>query len=141
MARSDSQGFVAVFLVLISALGAIGGVITGSIFDGAIHDRRVLAIVAAFVAVAFATAVRILMARRAPALFLARQRTGLTRALVIIACITSLASGLAAHDLSRLAEITSGPIIGFVSGTLAALIMALLMIVYFHRHPAAGVEF
>lgn len=142
MARSaGSQGFVAVFLVLISVLGAIGGVITGYILDRVIHDRRLLAILAAFIAVAFATAVRVLMARRAPGVFLAKQHTGLPRALAISACITSLAGGLAAHDLSRLADISSGPIIGFVSGTLAALLMALLMIVYFHQHSAARLEF
>jgi hypothetical protein len=135
-----SQGFVAIFLSLIAAVGSGAGVLMGLILDGVVQNRRLLAILAGFFSVGVATAVRVIFARRAPSLFLAKRGTGLPRAIVISACVTSLAGGLAAHDLSRFAEITSGWMIGFLSGSLSALMMALLMMIHFYRHPEEGLE-
>jgi hypothetical protein len=44
----SSQGFVAVFLVLISVVGSVAGVLIGLVLDRAIQNRRLLAILAGF---------------------------------------------------------------------------------------------
>jgi hypothetical protein len=38
-------------------------------------------------------------------------------------------------------RLSSGPIVGFVSGTLAAISMATIMATYLYEHPKKGVEF
>jgi hypothetical protein len=130
------RNLVAIFLLIVSAFGAVGGAAIGYGLDGIVPDRRLLALLAAFFAVALVIVFRRVLGRSYPPL---RIKFPLVGWLTI--CFSTLIGGLAGHDLTQLFGLTRGIVTGFTSGTLASISMAMLMIVYFYEHPEKGVEF
>jgi hypothetical protein len=120
----------------VSAFGAVGGAAIGYGLDGTVPDRRLLALLAAFFAVALVIIFRGVLGKSYPPL---RVRFPLVGWLNIF--FSTLIGGLAGHDLTRLFGLPSGIVTGFISGTLASISMAMLMIIYFHEHREKHVEF
>jgi hypothetical protein len=138
---TSEQGFIAIFLLIMSVFGSILGAAFGYVLDGVIQSRRLLAIVAAFSAVVLAVIIRSALGKSFPSLFFARQGTTLRFPVWFSACLTSLLGGLAGHDLVQLFGTPLGPIVGFISGTLATLSLSVLVILYLYKHPEEGVPF
>jgi hypothetical protein len=76
-----------------------------------------------------------------PSLRLGRSGSKVPSYLWLAICLATIIGGLAGHDLCELGQVMSGAVIGFASGALAAVSMAMLMVFYFHAHPESGVEF
>jgi len=135
-----SQGFVAIFLLVMVLIGAVTGAIIGAASAGAVHLRwsALLAVLSAIIVIGIA---RSSFGKSFPKLFLAPRSRSIPLAVWISAVYSALVGGLAGHDLGQLVGVASAPIIGFFSGTIAAIGMAMLMILYFKQHPERGVEF
>jgi hypothetical protein len=141
MARTpSSKGFISIFFLIVWLAGAAGGAVLGYLLDGVI-DERLLGIVAAFLVVILLGILRQALGASFPSLFLAPKRATIPVAVWVSIAFATLVGGLAGHDLSQLADISSGAMIGSLSGTIAAISMASLMILYFREHPEEGVEF
>jgi hypothetical protein len=136
-----SQGFVAIFLLMVTLLGALTGAGVGYGLDGVLHGRRLLALLAAFSAVAVVSVLRVVLGRSSPLLFLAPPGAKIPLQVWLSVCLSTLIGALAGHDLTQLFDVPYGAIVGLFSGGLASISMATLMIVYFHEHPERGVEF
>jgi hypothetical protein len=76
-----------------------------------------------------------------PKLFLTPRGSSIPLVVWISAVYSAVVGGLAGHDCAQLVGVPSAPIIGLFSGTIAALRMVTLMILYFKQHPEEGVEF
>lgn len=129
------------FVLVISILGGIAGVIAGYGLEAALPGARSLALVAAFFAVAITSIFRSYLGKVSPSLQLWQHQAKVPLYLWLSICLSTIIGGLAGHDLCEAFEVSSGPIIGLVSGVLAALSMALLMVLFFHEHPENKVEF
>jgi hypothetical protein len=120
----------------LSAFGAVVGAAIGYGLDGVVPERRLLALFAAFSAVALVIVFRGVLGRSYPPLRIKFPLVGWLNV-----CFSTLIGGLAGHDLTQLFGLTRGIVTGFASGTLASISMAMLMIIYFYEHPEKGVEF
>ena len=76
-----------------------------------------------------------------PTMLLARRERSTLPVVWISALYSAVVGGLAGHDFGQFVGVPSAAIIGFFSGTIAAISMATLMILYFKQHPRNGVEF
>lgn len=142
MKHSDgSQGFISIFLFIVSLLGAAGGALVGYCLDQFGTNLRLLAILTAFSAVALVIIVRHVFGKMFPSLVLAVHEAGFPIPFWISVCFSILLGGLAGHDLCEIFAAPSGVMIGLTSGVLAAVSMATLMILYFLDHPQRGLEF
>jgi hypothetical protein len=119
----------------------LAGWAVGYGLDRFVHGRRLLAILAAFSAVVLVSILRHLLSDLVPALAPVRPEVRLPWPVWLSIFFSTLIGALAAYDLCEASELTSGWIVGFASGLLAAISMAVLMILYFYRHPESGVEF
>ena len=129
----NREGSVSIFLLVAIVLGATSGAIAGGILDGLVSDRRVLALLAALFAVLLVGVVRRFLGETFPALFLTPTRSPIPVSAWVIIVISALIGGLAGHDLGELARTSAGMFVGLFSGTLAALSMATLVLLYFRR--------
>src|SRR5690348_8801609 len=141
MARtSDGAGFISIFLFIVSLAGAAGGAILGYVLESFVHER-LLGIVAAFLVIILIWLLRRALGASFPWLFLAPKTDTIPVTVWVSVAFSTFVGGLAGHDLSQLARSSSGALIGFLSGTIAAISMASLMIIYFREHPEAGIKF
>lgn len=131
----------ATFVLVISILGAIAGVIVGYGLQEVLSGTRLLALFAAFFAVAITSIFRSYLSRLSRSLRVWKHGAKVPLYLWLSICLSTVIGGLAGHDLCESFDVSSGPIIGFVSGVLASLCMALLMVLFFHEHPESRVEF
>ncbi len=129
------------FVLVISIVGGIAGVIVGYGLQAALPGTRSLALLAAFLAVAITSIFRSYLGRLSPSLQLWHHRAKVPLYLWLSICLSTIIGGLAGHDLCEAFDVSSGAIIGLVSGVLAAVSMALLMVLFFHEHPENKVEF
>jgi len=126
---------------VISILGALTGVIAGYALDRVLGGGRLLALLSAFSAVAITNIFRLYLSSISRSLRLWPRGAKMPVYLWLSICLATLIGGLAGHDLCDFFGMSSGAVIGFVSGVLAALSMALLMVLYLHEHPVRSVEF
>jgi hypothetical protein len=131
----------ATFVLIVSILGALSGVIAGYELDREVTDRRLLALISAFFAVAVVSIFRSYLGKLSPALSLGRFARKVSRYLWFSICLSTIIGGLAGHDLCELFGVSSGAVVGFASGVLAAISKAVLMVLYFHEHPKTDVAF
>jgi uncharacterized membrane protein YfcA len=136
----DSQGFVAIFLLVMVLIGAVTGTAIGAALAGTMHLRW-LAVLSALLVIIFLGTIRTRLGRLFPKLSLARRGSSIPSAVWIGGFYSAIVGGLAGHDFGQLAGIYSAPLVGFFSGTIAAVSMSALMILYFRNHPGQGVEF
>jgi hypothetical protein len=120
----------------VSAFGAVGGAAIGYGLDGIVPDKRLLALLAAFFAVAVIIVFRRVLGRSYPPLRITFPFVGWLNI-----CFSTLIGGLAGHDLTQSFGLATGIVTGFTSGILASISMAMFMIIYFYEHPEKGVEF
>ena len=139
--KSSSDHDPASFTLAVSILGALAGVIAGYGLDRVVDSRRLLALLAAVFAVAVIVAFRNFLGSISSSLRLGRSGSKVPSYLWLAICLATIIGGLAGHDLCELWQVMSGAVIGFASGALAAVSMAMLMVFYFHAHPESGVEF
>ncbi|MVT64946.1 hypothetical protein GPL21_07480 [Bradyrhizobium pachyrhizi] len=141
--NSENQNTIdpATFMLVVSILGALVGAIAGYEFDHSVHDRRLLAVIAAFFAVAAVSIFRMYIGALSPALSLGRFARNVSSYLWFSICLSTIVGGLAGHDLCELFQVSSGAAVGFASGVLAAIGKATLMVLYFHERPKAGMNF
>jgi hypothetical protein len=132
---------VASFSLVVSILGALAGVVAGYGLDRIVDGRRLLAILASVFAVVVIIVFRSSLGRLSPSLQIGGTGSRVSSYLWVAICLSTIIGGLAGHDLCELFQISSGAVIGFASGSLAAVSIVMLMILYFHAHPEAGVEF
>jgi hypothetical protein len=135
-----SQGFIAIFLLIMVLIGAAAGATIGAALGGLVHLRW-LAVLAALSAIIVLGIVRGGLGKFFPNLFLPPRGSSIPLVVWIGAIYSAIVDGLAGHDLGQLGGVSSAPIIGFLSGTIAAVSMATLVILYFKQHPEEGVEF
>jgi hypothetical protein len=131
----------ATFMLAVSILGALVGAIAGYEFDRLVNDRRLLALTAAFFAVAVVSILRRYLGALSPALSLGQFARKVSPYLWLSIGLSSIIGGLAGHDLCVLFQDTSGAVVGFASGVLAAISKSILMVLYFREHPKVGVDF
>lgn len=131
----------ATFIFVDCILGAVAGVIIGYWLDRPTVDSRVVALIAAFAAVAVAALFREYLSRFSPALSFRHHGKTIPRFVWMSIGLAAVIGALAGHDLCTLFGDTSGVIVGLVSGTLAAVSKATLTIFYFHEHPKRGLDF
>lgn len=136
----DSQGFVAIFLLIAALIGAATGAAIGAALAGSI-SLRLLAIVAAISAIIALGIVRSGLGKSFPTMLMARRERSTPLAVWISALYSAVVGGLAGHDFGQFVGVPSAAIIGFFSGTIATVSMATLMILYFKQHSEKGVEF
>jgi hypothetical protein len=136
----DSQGFVAIFLLIAALIGAATGSAIGAALAGSV-SLRLLAIVAAISAIIVLGVVRSGLGKSFPTLLLARRGFSVPLVVWISALYSAVVGGLAGHDFGQFVGVPSAAITGFFSGTIATVSMATLMILYFKQHPENGVEF
>ena len=129
------------FVLVISILGALVGVITGYGLQELLSGTRLLALLAAFFAVAITSIFRSYLGRLSRSLRLRKHDAKVPLYLWLSICLSTVIGGLAGHDLCESFDVSSGPVVGFVSGVLASLCMALLMVLFFHEHPEDHLEF
>jgi len=141
MAVKIEHGDPTSFVLIISVLGALAGTIAGYALEGASSGTRVLALLAAFFAVAITSIFRSYLGKISQSLRLWQHDAKVPLFLWLSICLSTIIGGLAGHDLCEYFNISSGPIVGFVSGVLAAVSMALLMVLYFYKHPENNLEF
>ena len=126
MAVSRSGGGVSVGVFAMVMAGVVVGVLCGMILGGLLVNQLLLAFISAFVAATVALVVGnfILDAKASPAL-----PTGVALWNIVIA---SIIGGLAGHELSvDLRDPPISPVIGGVSGVLAAVLIASFAITVF----------
>ena len=141
MARtSDGAGFISIFLFIVSLAGAAGGAILGYVLESVVHER-LLGVVAAFLVIILIWLLRRVLGASFPWLFLAPKAAAIPFAIWVSVAFSTFVGGLAGHDLSQLAGSSSGALIGCLSGTIAAISLASLMIIYFREHPEVGIRF
>jgi hypothetical protein len=121
-------------------VGALAGATVGYGLGQVLSGRRVLAVLAALLAVGVTALFRVYLGRILPRLGL-WQHGKIPLYLWISVGLSTILGGLAGHDLCEYFNVSSGLVIGSVSGVQAALSMALLMVLYFHEHPEVHLEF
>jgi len=126
----NREGSVSIFLLVALVIGAVAGAVSGALLDGVISGRRLLAILAALVAVTAVGIVRRFLGETFPRLFLEPTPTRISVAAWVSIVVSALIGGLAGDDLSELAGTSAGVFIGLFSGTVATISMAMLVIVY-----------
>jgi len=142
MEKNPSSGHdLESFVLVVSIFGAVVGTGAGGAVAAETQSTRLAAIVSAFLAVALITCFRLLLGKWVPALLLPRPGTKMPNFLWLSIFLSTLIGGLAGHDLCQLFDVTAGPVIGFASGTLAAVSMASLMVLYFTEHPERKLDF
>jgi hypothetical protein len=129
----NREGSVSIFLLVVIVLGAVSGAVAGGILDGVVADRRLLALLAALLAVLVVGLVRRFLGETYPGLFLTPTRSPIPVNAWLVIVISALIGGFAGHDLSDLARTSAGIFVGLFSGTLAAVSMATLVLLYFRR--------
>jgi hypothetical protein len=135
-----SEGFIAIFLLVMVLIGAATGAAIGAVLAGTLHLRW-LALLSALSTIIVLGVVRGGFGKSFPKLFLAPRGSAVPSAVWISGLYSAVVGGLAGHDCGQLVGVPSAPMIGFFSGTIAAASMATLMIVYFKQHPEQGAEF
>ncbi|WP_414476064.1 hypothetical protein [Microvirga sp. M2] len=135
------QGLEPIVVLLVGLFGALAGWVVGYSLDGIVQGRRLLAILAAISAVVLVTILRHVLSDLVPALAPVRPAARLPWPVWLSIIFSTLIGALAAYDLCEASALTSGWVVGFTSGTLAAVSMAVLMMLYFYRHPETGIEF
>jgi hypothetical protein len=139
--KNTSDHDPASFTLFVSILGALAGVVAGYGLDRVVDSRRLLALLAAVFAVTVIVAFRHFLGRISPALRAWRAGSKIPSYFWIATCIATIIGSLAGHDLCELEQVASGAVVGFASGALAAVSLAMLMVFYFYEHPETGVEF
>ncbi len=135
--RHDPESFI----LVIAILGALTGTLVGYGVDQVLEGRRLLALLAAFSAVIICNLFRLYLSGVSRSLQLWPPGSKVPPYLWLSICVATIIGGLAGHDISEFVGISSGAIIGFGSGVLASLSMALLMVLYLHEHPVGTAEF
>jgi hypothetical protein len=135
--KNSSDHDPASFILVVSILGALAGVIGAYGLD----SGRLLALLAAVFAVALIVAFRNFLRRISPSLRLGRSgskvpsylwlRSASPRSSAVLRDTTSASWGRSCQALS----------LDLPPGRLAAVSMAMLMVFHFHAHPESGVEF
>lgn len=136
-----SQGFIAIFLLIVAVVGAVGGAIVGYGLGAFGTQERILAILAAFAAIVLVIAVRHGLSKPYPSLFLTVHEADFPVPFWTSVFFSTLVGGLAGHDLGEALGTPMDWEFGLFSGALAALSMAALMILYFYDNPEKGLEF
>ncbi|WP_046865113.1 hypothetical protein [Microvirga massiliensis] len=129
---SHTQGIESIFVIVFALLGGAMGWTVGYGLGDVVSHPRLLAILAAVSAVAIVGIACGFLGRSLPGLFPIGSGGTVPRAVWIGGGLSVLLGALAGHDLSHLVGLPVGWAIGLVSGTLATLGMAVLMVLYQH---------
>lgn len=125
---------VSIYVVVAAVIGLVVGIIAGSIFGSFIGGGRTVAILSAFVAIIVDLFVRRNLSARVPNLFLGALASKTPPSLLIVACITAIAGGLATNDIGQLMGVQSGAFLGGLSGLFASLMTAILVVFREQEH-------
>lgn len=137
----NTQGFVAIFMMIALITGAVFGAALGQALNTSISEKRILSILAALFAVLIIGVIRRLFGKAYPSVFMAPHGKTIPPAVWLGIAFSAVVGGLAGHDIGLQFGVTSGALFGLASGTIAGVSMSMLMIVYFHEHPEEGVEY
>jgi hypothetical protein len=125
----NREGVVSISVLVMAILGGVSGAVVGYLLN-TLPDRRLLAVVAALVAVGVAGAARRLLNRVSPSLSMMPTGARIPPAVWAGIVLSALVAGLAGHDLVIVVGDSWGAVMGLVSGVLGALAMALCLILY-----------
>jgi hypothetical protein len=96
-ATRGGAGLVSSFLLVVSVLGVAAGAAVGYGLDGVVHEKRLLALISAFFAVALVSVLRAVLGRSSPSLFLAKPGGRIPAAVWLGVVCSTLIGGLAGH--------------------------------------------
>src|SRR4051794_17247444 len=102
----DSQGFIAIFLLVMVLFGAATGAAIGAVLAGTVHLRW-LAILSALSAIFVLGVIRAGFGRSFPKLFLAPHGSSIPSAVWVSAFYSAVVGGLAGHDCGELVGLPS----------------------------------
>lgn len=130
------QGVISASLLVVLSVATVVGALVGLLLGGVVQSGVLLAIIAALVANLVAAFVRYKLVFEGSGA--GADESKIPTIVVVNAAIASLAGGLAGHNCAvQFQEGASAVWIGALSGLIASILMALLMITYHyspHRH-------
>ncbi|WP_423068636.1 hypothetical protein [Devosia sp. CN2-171] len=132
--------YAPIYILAAAAIGAVIGTLFGAIFDPVIPaGPRTLAVLSALAAVGVEYAARRYLANMIPTVFSHHVATA-SPALLFVAGVIALASGLATHDLGLKWNVMDGAVLGGFSGLFAGLMAAALVILREDERGAAAAK-
>lgn len=127
------QGVISASLLVVLLVATTVGALVGLVLGGVVQSAVLLGIIAALAGTLVAALVRYKLVFQGSGA--GADESGIPTVVVVNAAIASLAGGLAGHDLAvQFQEGASAVWIGALSGLIASILMALLMITY-HYSP------
>jgi len=131
--------YAPIYILAAAVIGAVIGTLFGAIFEPIIPRPRTLAVLSALAAVGVEYAARRYLADMIPTVFSHHVATA-SPALLFVAGVIALASGLATHDLGLKWNVMGGAVLGGFSGLFAGLMAAVLVILREEERDAAAAK-